>query len=75
MDLGIHPNVLVPAGMRAPTPFARRPGSFTNKVRHVVDVDPVMRSLYSSDALVVGSRIELIAWVEFWIVMIFAAAS
>ena len=73
MDLGINPNVLVPVGMYTPTLFARQPSSFANEVFHVVAVSSIMRSLYSSDDLVVGSRTELIAWVNFWIAMMFAA--
>ena len=71
--LGIKPNMLVPAVMRVPTPFAKRPSSFTNEVCHVVDIGSFMRCLYSSDAPVVGSRTELIVWVDYWNTMMFAA--
>ena len=36
-------------------------------------VGPFVRCLYSSDALVVGPRTELIVWVDYWDVMMFAA--
>ena len=36
-------------------------------------VGPFMRCMYSSDDPVVGSRTELIVWVEYWDAMMFAA--
>ena len=73
IDLGIKPNLFVPAVICVPSPFPKRPSSFSNEVCHVVAVDPFMRCLYSSDAPVVGSRIELIVWFDSWNAIMFAA--
>ena len=70
--LGIKPNVLVSAVMHVSTPFAKRPSLFENEVCHVVAVVSFMICLYSSDTPVVGSRTELIVWVDSWNTMMFA---
>ena len=54
--------VLVPVGIRSPTPFANRPNSLANDVCQIVLVGPLTRSLYSKEKPVFWSMTELIDW-------------
>ena len=61
----MNAKVVVPVSMRAPMPFAKQSSSLVNNVCHIVAVGPFSNSLYSRDAPVVGSRMELMADVRF----------
>ena len=63
---GMKAIVLVPVGIRWPTPFVNLPSSLANDVCHCVAVGPLTRSLYSSVAPVVGSRTEFITRCGRW---------
>ena len=66
--------VLVPVGIRSPTPFANRPNSLANDVCQIVLVGPLTRSLYSKEKPVSWSMTEFIDWRgRDWIAMMLAA--
>ena len=54
-ERGIKNMVLLPDGIRVPTPWARRPRSLAKAVIHVLDSGPVERSRYSRLWLDIGS--------------------
>ena len=67
--------VFDPDSILVPTPLANRPNSLANEVAHCFAVGPLLRSLYSKEAPVVGSMTELMPYACFCSIIVMTSVA